>query len=120
MRAQSTTIQLIDNDPAAPSVVVPPYASTIDNGPAARTVVTGNPRKDRPKKQKRAPEPKVKPEPEVKPEPKVKTEPKVKIEPKVKAQPISMEIPPWKCTTCTYVHTNATERSFLTCTIFQV
>ena len=35
---------------------------------------------------------------------------------KVKKEP-SMRIEAWKCTTCTYVHTNATERSFLSCAV---
>ena len=43
----------------------------------------------------------------------VKTEP-VKSEP-VKTEPIPMEIAPWTCTRCTYMHTNVSERMFMSC-----
>ena len=49
----------------------------------------------------------------------VKTEVKKETAPvktEVKKEP-SMRIVAWKCTTCTYVHTDATERSFLSCAV---
>ena len=126
-----------DNANSARGLEDPLYVSTTEDAATARSVVdppmicehnrrrsSGKECRPAPSKSNKEVETEVKTEPapvktEVKTEPapvetEVKTEP-APVKTEVETEPSTVGIAPWKCTLCTYEHTSAIERPFLSC-----